>query len=127
MGREVNVSDTIPTDSLMRYLRATAEERAAIDRFLRERDEKWLKAEGKSAPARNAASADIQTDATRAQTEELKAELKAEMRKVLAEAIRHTVAAQPPVNQGEAERIFEVLQRLRSSRAGMMAPHTRWP
>ena len=122
MAREVNVSDTIPTDSLMRYLRATADERAAIDRFLRERDEKWLKAEGKSAPARNAASADIPADATRAQTEELKAELKAEMRKVLAEAIRHTVAAQPPVSQGEAERIFEVLQRLRSRRAGMMAP-----
>ena len=121
MAREVNVSDTITTDSLMRYLRATADERAAIDRFLRERDEKWLKAEGKSAPARNAASADIQADATRAQTEELKAELKAEMRKVLAEAIRHTVTAQPPVSQGEAERIFEVLQRLRSRRAGMMA------
>jgi hypothetical protein len=114
----VNVSDTIPTDSLMRYLRSTADERAAIDRFLRERDEKWLKAEGKSAPAQNAASADIQADATRAQTEELKAE----MRKVLAEAIRHTVAAQPPVSQGEAERIFPVLQRLRSRRAGMMAP-----
>jgi len=121
VAREVNVSDTITTDSLMRYLRATADERAAIDRFLRERDEKWLKAEGKSAPARNAASADIQADATRAQTEELKAELKAEMRKVLAEAIRHTVTAQPPVSQGEAERIFEVLQRLRSRRAGMMA------
>ena len=57
-------------------------------------------------------------DATKAQTEELKAE----MWKVLAEAIKHTAAAQPPINQGEAERIFAVLQRLRSKRAGMMAP-----
>jgi len=57
-------------------------------------------------------------DATKAQTEELKAE----MRKVLAEVIKHSAPAQPPINQGEAERIFAVLQRLRSKRAGMMAP-----
>ena len=38
------------------------------------------------------------------------------------EAISHTAAAQPPINQGEAQRIFAVLQRLRSKRAGMMAP-----
>jgi hypothetical protein len=113
---------TVPIDSLMRFLQATPEQRAAFDRFLCEQEEKWLKAEGESAPARNAASADVLADAIRAQTEELKAELKAEMREVLAEAIRLTAPAQPPVNQGEAERIFAVLQRLRSKRAGMLAP-----
>lgn len=56
-------------------------------------------------------------DATKAQTEELKAELWK-----VAEAIKHSPAAQPSINQGEAERIFAVLQRLRSKRAGMMAP-----
>jgi hypothetical protein len=116
------VSATVPIDSLMRFLQATPEQRAAFDRFLREQDEKWLKAVGESAPARNAASADVLADAIRAQTVELKAELKAEMRGVLAEAIRFTAPAQPPVNESEAERIFAVLQRLRSKRAGMMAP-----
>jgi hypothetical protein len=38
------------------------------------------------------------------------------------EAIKPAAAAQPPTSQGEAERIFAVLQRLRSKRAGMMAP-----
>jgi hypothetical protein len=57
-------------------------------------------------------------DATKAQTEELKAE----MRKVVAEAIKHAAAAQQPISQGEAERIFAVLQRLRSKRAGTMTP-----
>jgi len=56
-------------------------------------------------------------DATKAQTEELKAELWK-----VAEAIKHAAAAPPPINQGEAERIFAVLQRLRSKRAGMLAP-----
>jgi hypothetical protein len=34
VGREMNASDTIPTDLLMRFLQATPEQRAAIDRFL---------------------------------------------------------------------------------------------
>jgi hypothetical protein len=38
------------------------------------------------------------------------------------EAIKPAAAAQPPISQGEAQRIFAVLQRLRSKRAGMMAP-----
>jgi len=118
----MNAPDTIPSDSLMRYLRASVEERAAIDRFLRERDQKWLKAEAESARAPNAAPGDVPADATRAQTEELKAELKAEIRKALAEAIRHTPAAEPSINQGEAQRILAIVQRLRSKRAGMMAP-----
>jgi len=75
VAREVNVSDTIPTDSLMRYLRATADERAAIDRFLRERDEKWLKAEGR-AHLRGTRRRLTYRRCNRAQTEELKAELK---------------------------------------------------
>jgi hypothetical protein len=114
----MNASDTIPTDSLMRFLQATPEQRAAIDRFLRERDEKWLKAEAASAPARTAAPGDVQIDLTKAQMEELKAE----MRKVLAEAISHTAAAQQPISQAEAQRILAIVQRLRSKRAGMMAP-----
>jgi hypothetical protein len=69
-------------------------------------------------PAPEPAVRDRPGDATKAQTEELKAE----MRKVLAEAMKHSVAAQPPINQGEAERIFAVLQRLRSKRSGMKAP-----
>jgi len=116
------VDATVPIDSLMRFLQATPEQRAAIDRFLREQDEKWLKAAGESAPVRNAASADVLADAVRAQTEELKAELKAEMREVLAEAIRLSASPQPPLNESEAERIFAVLQTLQSKRAGMMAP-----
>ena len=37
---------TVPIDSLMRFLQATPEQRAAFDRFLRERNEEGLKVEG---------------------------------------------------------------------------------
>jgi hypothetical protein len=70
-----------------------------------------------SSPAPESPVRDKPGDATKAQTEELKAELWK-----VAEAMKHSAAAQPPIDQGEAERIFAVLQRLRSKRAGMMAP-----
>ena len=124
MRREMNVPDTIPTDSLMRYLGATPEERHVIDRFLRKRHEKRLRTDpesqhagAESSPAPEPAPGDPPGGVIRAQMEELKAELWK-----VAEAIKHSVGPQPPVNQSEAERIFAVLQRLRTKRAGMMAP-----
>ncbi len=38
------------------------------------------------------------------------------------EAVRRSAAQEEPINRSEAQRIFAVLQRLRSKRAGMMAP-----
>ena len=58
--------------------------------------------------------------AMKAQTEELKAELWK-----VAEAIKHTASAQPPINQSEAQRIFAVLTKLRTETGVRKAPlHT---
>jgi hypothetical protein len=38
------------------------------------------------------------------------------------EAVRRSAGQEEPINRSEAPRIFAVLQRLRSKRAGMMAP-----
>jgi hypothetical protein len=38
------------------------------------------------------------------------------------EAVRRSAGQEEPINRSEAQRIFAVLQRLRSKRAGMMAP-----
>ncbi len=123
------MNETVSTDSLLRFLRATPEQRAAIDRFLLGAPGELGGREGPAKPGCAPGRGDAILEAVLrvepkveamqvAQTEELKAEL----RKVLAEAIMRSAAAPAPVNQGEAQRIFAVLQRLRSKRAGMMAP-----
>src|ERR1035438_5274084 len=103
------MDETVSIDSLLRFLRATPEQRAAVDRFL-------LGAPGElggcGGPAK-AGCEHVRGDVL------LEAVLRVE-RKV--EAITRPAAAQPAINQGEAQRIFAVLQRLRSKRAGMMAP-----
>jgi hypothetical protein len=103
------MNETVSTDSLLRFLRATPEQRAAVDRFL-------LGAPGELGGCERPAKAGCEPERGDAL---LEAVLRVE-RKV--EALKHTAAAQPPINQGEAERIFAVLQRLRSKRAGMKAP-----
>ena len=127
--------DSLPTDLLDRVARASEAQKAAIERVLAGQLLPDLQHDTTaSAPALMTAGVESSSgsvevlaslarierkvDAQKAQTEELKTEV----RKVLAEAIKSAAAAPPPINPGEAQRIFELLQRLRSKRAGMMAP-----
>ena len=104
------MNETVSTDSLMRFLRATPEQREAVDRFLLGVPGELGGCEGPGEPGCEAGRGDAVLEAV------LRIERK------LAEAIKHAAPAQPPVSQGEAQRIFAVLQRLRSKRAGMKAP-----
>ena len=124
------------SDLPARVARASDAQKAAIDRFLGGEPLRGLPPNPAVSPlGRVAAGAEsssggvhvleslarIERKLDGIQTAQMDA-LKAEMRKVLAEAIQHTAAARAPISQGEAQRIFAVLQRLRSKRAGMMAP-----
>jgi len=103
------MNETVSVDSLLRFLRARPEQRAAVDRFLLGVPGQLGGCEGPAKPGCEPGRGDALLEAV------LRVERKVE-------AMTHAAAAQPPINQSEAQRIFGVLQRLRSKRAGMMAP-----
>jgi hypothetical protein len=130
------MSEGLPTDLPERVARASQAQRAAIERFLaggplpEPRQAAAVSSPGQAAAGGEGNSLLVEMlaclgriesklDAVQeAQTQELKAE----MRAVLAEAMKHAVAAQPPINQGEAQRIFAVLTKLRTETGVRKAP-----
>jgi hypothetical protein len=100
------MSATVSTDLLLRVAQATPEQQAAIDRILRKDKDPVV-----SSPA--------------AATSALIEQFKAEIRKVLAEALRQDSVKEEPISQGEAQRIFAVLGKLRTETGMRKAPlHT---
>jgi hypothetical protein len=129
------MNESVPSDLPARVARASDAQKAAIERVLAgelfpdTRQKATASRPALMAAAMESSSSSVEVLASlgrierkldavqKSQTEELKAELWK-----VAGAIKHAAAAQPPISQGEAQRIFSVLQRLRSKRAGMMAP-----
>ena len=103
------MSATVSTDFLLRVAQATPKQQTAMERILREG--------GATAAAKSELGA-----AVRAQNEELAAVI----RKAVADGLRAGAFSAPePLNQGEAQRIFAVLTKLRTETGVRKAPlHT---
>jgi len=100
------MSATVSTDFLLRVAQATPAQQTAIERILREGE---AAAAAKSVPAAT----------TRGQSEELGAVI----RKAVADGLREGAFSAPePLNQGEAQRVFAVLMKLRTETGVRKAP-----
>ena len=120
---------------LERVARASDEQKAAIERFLggeplpdppphaavAPRRQTVVKAESRSGVREVLAHLARIERTQKAQTEELKAE----MRKAVAEAMKPTAAAERPIDQGEAARVFRLFGELLGMGTDLVAPPAR--
>jgi hypothetical protein len=107
------MNGTIPTDSLMRFLQATPEQRAMIDRFLLRASEKMDACDGRPAGSCQPCGADGVLEAV------LRMERKIEAMAVVVAGRREAAA---PVSESEAQRVFVLMKRLEGTPKQLKAP-----